>query len=145
LEAYRAYHDGMELYIKGEQTDALPHFYRAAALDSTFIIPLIYAAYCHLNLGDMPRVDSLLMVVNEHRERLPAYERYMADGLRAAWHGDLLEAYRAYRSAAELAPGSKAVYNYAYQARRLNRPQEAVDALKELDPERCEGGSGIGR
>lgn len=136
LEAYRAYHDGMELYIKGEQTDAIRHFYRAAVLDSTFIIPLIYAAYCHYNLRNGPQVDSLLTIVNEHRDELPAYERYMADAMRAGNRGERLESYRAYRSAGELAPGSKAVYNYAFAAQQLNRPQEAIDVLGQLDPER---------
>jgi hypothetical protein len=40
------------------------------------------------------------------------------------------------RRAAELAPGSKAAYNQGWIAVRLNRPQEAIDALLTLDPKR---------
>jgi tetratricopeptide (TPR) repeat protein len=50
--------------------------------------------------------------------------------------GDNEEALRAIRRAAELAPGSKAVFNRAWIAIRVNRPQEAIEALLSLDPER---------
>ncbi len=40
------------------------------------------------------------------------------------------------RRAAEMAPASKAVFNWASSARIAERPQEAIDALRGLDPDR---------
>jgi tetratricopeptide (TPR) repeat protein len=136
FEAYQQYSDGLDLYVRREYAAAIPHFYEAASLDSTFTAPLILAAFCLSNIGRRAEEDSVLRVVERFREQLPPYDRYSVDALRANMTGDHAGAYRAYRSAAELAPGSKLVYNYAREARRINRPREAVRALEQLNPER---------
>jgi len=137
LAAYRAFDEGLQLYmLSAHDPGAIPHFYRAFALDSSFITPLFYATHVHNNSGQWTTADSLVAIVERFRNRLSAYDRYWLDYLKAHLAGDSQAALLAIRRAAELAPGSKAVYNRARQALHNNRPQEAVDALLTLDPER---------
>ncbi len=139
-EAYQAFDDGMRVYLRtgysSESLEPLPHFYRAFELDTTFVTPLIYAAISHGNGGEWAQMDSLLGTLERLRNRLSEYDRHWLDFLRGWLDGDLAETLRAIRRAAELAPGSKAVFNWGRAARVNNRPQEAIDALLSLDPER---------
>jgi tetratricopeptide (TPR) repeat protein/tRNA A-37 threonylcarbamoyl transferase component Bud32 len=138
FEAYREFGQGLELYIRsgGGDRNAIPHFHRAFELDTTFVTPLIYATLAHNNDGQWAQSDSLIGILGQYRAQLSDYDRHWLDYLTARLEGDNPEALRAIRRAAELAPGSKAVYNTAYIANRANRPQEAIDALLSLDPER---------
>ncbi|UCG87845.1 MAG: protein kinase, partial [Gemmatimonadota bacterium] len=137
LEAYQAFDEGLRLYlVSAHDANAIPHFYRAFALDTSFVIPLFYATLVHNNNGQWTAADSLVDIVERFRNRLSAYDRHWLDYLRAGVEGDNQAALRAIRRAAELAPGSKAVYNRARQALYNNRPQEALDALLTLGPER---------
>ncbi|MGD2121881.1 MAG: serine/threonine-protein kinase [Gemmatimonadota bacterium] len=135
-EAYRAFDEGMRYYIPTEYEEALNYFHRAFELDSTFVTPLIYAVLCYHNRNEWAQSDSLLAILERHREWLSDYDRHWLDYLEAGSRFDNEEALRAIRRAAVLAPGSKAVYNQARAASRVNRPQEAVDALLSLDPRR---------
>jgi tetratricopeptide (TPR) repeat protein len=140
FEAYRAFDNGLVRYLRGHEADgyreASSYFHRAFELDTTFVIPLFYAILVHSNIGQWTQADSLASIVERFRERLSDYDRHWLDYLRARVDDDNLQALRAIRRAAELAPGSKAVYNRAHQALHDNRPQEALDALLSLDPER---------
>jgi tetratricopeptide (TPR) repeat protein/TolB-like protein len=137
LEAYRAFDEGMKLYLNAEFTDAVPHLLRATELDSTFVVPLVYAGFSLANVrGAEARSDSVLGAAIERAQWLPAYDYHMAQAIRASLRGEKGEAYSSYARAAELAPGSKAVYNLALAAERLNRPGETVELLRGLDPER---------
>jgi tRNA A-37 threonylcarbamoyl transferase component Bud32/tetratricopeptide (TPR) repeat protein len=140
FEAYRAFDDGLVQYLQGHGADgyreAFPYFHRAFELDTTFVTPLFYAILVHSNLGQWTQSDSLVGIVERFKDRLSDYDQHWLDYLRARVDGDNSEALRAIRRAAELAPGSKAVYNRAHQALHNNHPQEALDALQSLDPER---------
>jgi len=136
FEAYRAFDEGMVYYQRADDREALPYFQRAFELDTTFVTPLIYATFNCINLTEWVQADSLVGVLEGYRERLSDYDRHWLDYLKARVDGDNAAALAAVRRAAELAPGSKAVYNRAYMAVSNNRPQEAVDALLTLDPAR---------
>jgi tetratricopeptide (TPR) repeat protein len=139
FEAYRAFDEGLGQYLQGTADayrEALPYLYQAFELDTTFVTPLIYATLNHINLTQWAQSDSLVGILEGFRNRLSEYDRHWLDYLTAHVAGDYPEALRAIRRAAELAPGSKAVYNRALMAVRNNRPQEAVDALLSLDPDR---------
>jgi len=103
-------------------------------LDTTFALPLLYVASASSNNVSFEGVDSVLSILNRRRGRLNAFERFWLEALIAT---DAMGTYESFRRAAEIAPGSKLVYNYGNAALvRLNRPQEALDAFMALDPER---------
>ncbi len=141
-QAYREFNQGMEAYLGFRWQDAYAHFERAYELDTTFAVALVYAALGHANvglggnLGQMATTDSIMDVLSERRDQLSDYHRLWVDYLRQTIHADHETALRTIRSAAEMAPGSKAVFNVGYTAWRTSRPQETVDALTSLDPER---------
>jgi len=138
LDAYREFDEGLGIYLKASGIDetAIPHFYRAFSLDTTFVVPLHYAIFTHINLREWAQADSLVGILERFRDRLSDYDRHWLDYLKARVDGDYAAAYAAIHRAAELAPGSKAVYTLAIIAHRLNRPREALGALLSLDPER---------
>ncbi len=136
FEAYRAFNEGMERYIRDEYREALPHFYRAFELDSTFVVSLLFVVINHLNSNQRTQADSVLRVMATYANQLTPYHRAWLEHFQARFDGDNERALGPIRRAAEMAPGSKAVYNYGRWAGRTNRPQELVDALIGLDPER---------
>ena len=136
FDAYREFNQGVEHYLRNEYRAAIPRLYRAFELDSTFAIALLYAAFSHSNLGEPALTDSLAEVVATFRDDLSDYRRHWLDYLQAQLDGDRERALRAIRQAKEIAPGSKAAYNVGYVCQLTNRPQEAIDALATLDPER---------
>jgi tetratricopeptide (TPR) repeat protein len=136
FEAYSSFDNGMVHYLRREYGASVPYFYRALELDTSFVTPLIYAALSHMNLGEWEQVDSLAGILGRFREQLSDYDRHWLEYVRARMEGDHPEALHVMRQAAELAPGSKAVYNQAYSAVFNNRPREAIEALLTLDPER---------
>ncbi len=134
-EAYRAFSDGMDHYVDEEWAAAVPHFAQAYALDSNFIRALLYQAVSHSNLRAYAEADSVLHIAARHRDQLTAYLRHFLDYRLAFLAGDGETQLRAVRRAAEIAPGSKAVFNHALVAWEQNRLREAREILESLDPE----------
>jgi serine/threonine-protein kinase len=136
-ESYRAFDEGMQYYLASDWERAADGFGRAHDLDTTFVLALQYRA---LSEANRPRgaavADSLTRVLTARRGELAQYHQHWLDYQTARLRGDNEAARVAIRQAADLAPGSKAVYNLAYAAQLTNRPREAVDALDTLDPER---------
>jgi tetratricopeptide (TPR) repeat protein len=116
--------------------EAADYFHRAAALDTTFVVPLLWALYAHWNAGDLTKRDSLAHAMSERRDRLTRWERALLDAHLAHVRRDLPAVYRAYARVVEMTPGSEWNFKLAQAAYTLNRPQEAVDLLSQVDPER---------
>ncbi|MFC1559215.1 protein kinase [Gemmatimonadota bacterium] len=135
--AYRAFSDGMDIYARAqdssEQLSAINHFHLAYELDPTFTRPLIYAGFCHWNNNAFAQVDSLLRILDQHRERLNEYDVGWLEYLHGRIRGDLERSLRGARQVAQIAPGSKAEYNVGHIAVFLNRPGEALEAFERLD------------
>jgi tetratricopeptide (TPR) repeat protein len=136
FEAYEAFNAGLERFINRQWQTSLPHFRRALELDSTWVQPILYLALAHINLGDYSDVDSLLHLMGSHGSDLTAYQEAWKENLQAHLKGDREAALIAGRRGSEIAPGSKLVFKTSIEALRTNRPQEAVDALLSLDPDR---------
>jgi tetratricopeptide (TPR) repeat protein/tRNA A-37 threonylcarbamoyl transferase component Bud32 len=136
FQAYQEFSEGMRRYIRGDYANATPSFYRAFDLDSTFLVALLFAAINHNNLSEWAEADSVLEVVAQNRGQLTDYHRHWLEHLQAEVDGDVERSVRAIRQAAEAAPGSKAVYNFALMAGFSNRPRDAIQALESLDPDR---------
>ena len=135
-EAYQLYADGMDAFFSHSLKVAAENFHRAAALDTTFSVPLLWALYAHGNAGNRSAKDSLAHALDERRDRLTRWERALLDAHLANLRGDLPGEYRAYSRVVELTPGSEWNYKLAWTANRLGRPREAVELLSQVDPER---------
>lgn len=134
-EAVRAFADGSEAYIRTDYREALTHFYRAYEIDPSFVIALFEAAVVHSNLGEPEKLDSLMEIVGRSLDRLSPYYQHRVRAVQANLDGDRELGYRESKKAAELAPGTKAVYNQAIYGMYANYPRDARQALLTLDPE----------
>lgn len=133
--AYQAFAQGMEAYVKSDDSAAIVGFDLAHRLDTTFVLPVLYQSFSRSNLGDYARADSLLGVVAPYRDRLNQYDRHWMDFRIAQLNGRDAEALAAIRQAADLAPTSKASYNFAVQAYEARQPFPAESALRTLSPD----------
>jgi tRNA A-37 threonylcarbamoyl transferase component Bud32/tetratricopeptide (TPR) repeat protein/TolB-like protein len=138
FHAYRAHAEGMERFIAGDWRSAIPFFMEAADHDSTFTVPLLYAAISLGNMGSNAPVDSILARLRPRRHLLGEFEQIGFAMLDTSLRGDHAAHYRAHLRAPEIAPGTLAHWGLANAAMRINRPREALRTLGELDPERGE-------
>jgi predicted Zn-dependent protease len=109
---------------------------QAAALDSTFTVPLIWALRSMINAIDVVRAESVAHVLETRRPSLAPWDRAMLDHSLAELRENLPEAYAAMRRVVELAPNSEWELELAYWALVVNRPNEAIARLRRIDPER---------
>jgi len=134
-DAYQAFSEGMQSYVRGEYDSAIPAFERAYARDSTFVLALLYASFSYMNRRDYSLADSVLRIVARDRERLSDYNRSWLDYQTADLSGDVPGALAAIRRAAEIAPTSKAPYNFASAAFEARMPFAAESTLRRLSPD----------
>jgi DNA-binding SARP family transcriptional activator len=135
LEAYRAYVDGMEDFIRGNWPNALDQFRAAAELAPAYALPRIVSAIAHWNLEQLPQARAIADEATTLRSSLGRFERAVLDMVLAWLDGDWAKAHAAARIQAELAPGSIPHFQVAEEARRLGRPRETREVLSRLDPE----------
>ncbi len=144
-DAYEAYTEGLEAYLREDWAEAARHFDRAVAADPTFSRARLWAAqtYFVIALFVSPassphaKAESLIAPLVEARGQLGRYERCRLDFVLAVGRGNLAAGYDAARCLAQAARGSDdAQREVALFALRLNRPGEAIALLRELDPDR---------
>jgi DNA-binding SARP family transcriptional activator len=135
LEAYRAYMEGLEQFIRGRWRPALDHFLRASEAAPDYALPRVVQAIVHWNLDELPEAEDTARKAAAMRHRLGPFEAAVLDMVRSWLVGDWLGALEAVRIQAGLAPGSLPHYQVAEEARRLNRPEESRSVLLRLDPE----------
>ena len=134
-EAYQAFSQGMDAYLQSNYRLALAAFEAASAADSTFVLPLLYGAFCYIDLSEFGKGDSLLRVLQQDRSRLTAYDQHWLDYQFAELQGKDQQALAAIRAAAQMAPASKATYNFAVRALEARQPVVAESALRSLSPD----------
>jgi tetratricopeptide (TPR) repeat protein len=131
-EAYRAYAQGMDVFLRGEFPQAIPFFLRANAIDSTFRDPLLWVVQSLFNIGRVAEADSMVVRIGRSRELLsPGLQASLdrlAEDLRGNWEASL----RASRALARIAPHSEAQLFVEQSAYFAGRPREAVGAGREL-------------
>jgi serine/threonine protein kinase/tetratricopeptide (TPR) repeat protein len=136
-EAYLQYMQGIELFTKKvDYAGSIPYYKRAYALDTTFILPLLDACAAYSNLGQYAQTDSLIKILEPRRANLSPLQQLSLDLTRANLAGDLMAGLAGARAYLKLASSSMTFYYLGYAAVKVNRPKEAVEALKKVDPER---------
>jgi len=134
-EAYLAFGDGLDAFDRGEaDRSAVDPFLRAYAFDTSFTLPLIYAAWTLSAAGKQLRADSILKLVATRHETLAPFDRALLDWLMAGHRHDRVASYEAALVVAELAPQSNfAAVELPFAALAINRPHHARRLLEHLD------------
>jgi tetratricopeptide (TPR) repeat protein len=137
FEAYRELVDARDAANRFDHTTAVAHYLRAAAMDSSYMYPMVAAVDSYYRLGQCDVVDSLAAVLRERRDRLTPYEAYSVDEVGAQCRGAWEAAYRAAKRKEELAPRSEiSRYGVAVAALAVGRPAETVAVLDAVENER---------
>jgi len=136
-DAYLAFSTGVEtLYPGRDARAALPYFQRAVALDSTYALPLIWAAWAHSGTA-LDQCDSTALIARRLAGmRLTRLEQMQIDRVMARCRGDLAAAYALGRALTEAVPHSELMWEqFARDALDFDRPREAVTILERLHPD----------
>ena len=137
-EAYLAFAEGLDAFMRSQpDRDMLAPFLRAYALDTSFTLPLLYAAWGLSGGGHHVRADSILGLLVPRRATLASFDRALLDYLVAAHRRDRTASYAAALAVAEIAPQSDiAAVGLPYAALAINRPYRAREILERVHPER---------
>ncbi len=133
-EAYQEYIEGMSRFMRLEQREGIVHLSRAAAVDTAFVTPLLFAAFAHTTIGEWAAADSLAAVVARSRDRLAPFDRHLLDWVEALTRGDYRAGLTAARHAAETSGGAEPLSLVGLTALMANRPRETLAAFGQLDP-----------
>ena len=136
-DAYRAFSAGVEIFYGGRRArDALPYFQRAAALDSTYAQPLIWAAWAYGGTA-LDQCDSTAVLAKRLAGmNLTPLEQLQIDRVMARCRGDLAAAYALGKRLTDALPRSELMWEQlARDALDFNRPREAVTILERLHPD----------
>jgi serine/threonine-protein kinase len=138
-EAYQLFAQGLDAYFgavtSGEDRDAgmltaADYFRRAADLDSTYALPLLWEVYAHMNRFDREGIDSTLDDLTGRRDALTRWEQNLLDALLADREGNDLRRYAALSRVVAMTPGSEWNYKLAQVAYDLGRYEEAATLLE---------------
>lgn len=135
FEAYAEFVEGIELHTHDKPREAIPHFLGAAALDSTFTMASLWAAFAYGNSGQGALRDSIGQALNRRRAQLAPLDRLLLDFQLAFYRRDYHSALEAMRRFVEIAPGSEFLYKAGSAALGAGRPREAIEFLTQADPE----------
>jgi tetratricopeptide (TPR) repeat protein len=132
FESYQEFQIGVDLFGK-DYAQSFLHFERAAKLDPDFIQPKVWIAVGYANLENYTKADEILRILNQNREQLSPFDRYILDWSMAANQGRSEEALRYMRMAEKLAPKDYTInYIVGVDELRLNRPQNTVDTFSKF-------------
>jgi tetratricopeptide (TPR) repeat protein/predicted Ser/Thr protein kinase len=134
-EAYKEFLEGFKSFNNYDNNQALDHFLRAAAFDPDYSQSKLWAAMAFMNLTQYANAEPLVREVEKSREKFIPYDRYTLDLVKGWLHGDFLGAYRGQVQIAQLALVPAEQCGAGMWALLVNRPQEAIDFIKPIDPE----------
>ena len=137
FEAYQEYIIGLEAFQQDEGL-ALQHFKVAAARDTTFALPLIWAYFALRNAGRVAEADSVTALLVKRRSFLgPLEELWLRYFLATNTDEVVLLALRG----ARMAPGSNWSMAAGVALHGRNRMREALQYFRAVDPEHGWAGS----
>jgi DNA-binding SARP family transcriptional activator/TolB-like protein len=156
-QAYAEFAEGMDLFVQASYeefmrpsngrpmyTEAAARFERAASLDSTYTMPVLWTAFAWY-ASDRERAQKAGESIERLRSRMPPAERAMADYIIFILANDRLadrelsaerleRYYQLAKRAAQYAPDSEWLWKYARAARNTGRLHEALAALDQVNP-----------
>ena len=88
LDAWKHYSSGVDLLNRYQVNEAMPHFDRAIALDSTFIAAYLKLCPLYLRLDKRGQAYKLFEKLQTIQEKATAQERYQIDILAARFNND---------------------------------------------------------
>jgi len=133
-EAYLEMTRGDDLFHRRHEFDsATTHFLNAFRIDSTAVLPLHFASIAQSGVGNIAKADSLISLAEEHDMFMTSLGSTFARAVRAQIHGDWHSSYREHKEIAAHLPW----FNFpaGFAAIFSNRPYEAIDALRKIDPD----------
>jgi TolB-like protein len=135
FDSYREFLIAMQFHFRYDEEHALPHFERAAALDTTFWQAHLWTGMEYGNLMQVDRMDSTFRRVERFRAWLSPYDQANLDYFNRSFvWGHWNEGHDAALRMARLAPdAAHPLYAIARTALALNRPREAVAAMSRMD------------
>src|SRR6266513_1264590 len=74
--AYQEFIQGLDRMVQFDSRGAIGHFRRAAQEDTTFRLPLIFAAHEHMDLGEFATADSIAHAVERSPGRLSPLDQH---------------------------------------------------------------------
>jgi tetratricopeptide (TPR) repeat protein len=134
--AYQEFIQGLDRMVQFDSRGAIGHFRRAAQEDTTFRLPLIFAAHEHMDLGEFATADSIAHAVDRSPGRLSPLDQHYLTWLLVQLRGDRQRALETAREMVAIAPNSEVLWLVAQCALALNRPREMIAALTSLGPDR---------
>jgi tetratricopeptide (TPR) repeat protein len=136
-EAYLAWVDGVDRFSHRDFAGSVAPLMRAAALDSTFVAPALWAGAALGNSGNNQRADSVFKSLASKRLTFAPLDRGLFDVWVAHLNGDMPGEYAAAHEMLAASPGSElALFLAGLSAIYVNRPGEAVRILRRIPVER---------
>jgi len=133
--ALQEYNAGMDSFTKLEYDKAIKHFNIAIELESDFVLPMLTSAWIHYNLMEYARSDSLVRKIKSIKQPVGPLNQNLLDCLAARLKGDYFRALSASRKSAHISPSGGSYLQLGLDAIYCNRPREAINAFKNLDPQ----------
>jgi len=132
LAAYQEYILGLDTFVGINEIQAVPHFIRAAQLDTTWGLPLVWAAFAYGNAGETRALDSVVVALEKRRKFLGQLEElHLQDFQTTDEDAKLLINVQG----AKLSPGSTWSMGAGNDMHNRNRMREAVAYYRQIDPE----------
>jgi len=132
-KAFQEFTQGYAFFHRDDYRSAIPCFQRAARIDSSFFLARVYLSVAYGNLGEYAVSDSIATSLDKFRDRFTDYERSMLDWSQSSNRGNNEAAYRAAVQMRTLAPNATNTYLSALHAAVLNRPQQTITLLNQID------------
>jgi len=133
-DAYRVFERGVERFNALDYAAASTAFMESWQRDTTFAIPLVYAANSYMNHSEYARAESLVAAMRTRTTHLNHYYELTLRYIEAMLAGDASKALELARQATAAAPGGRAQYNLASIALSIGRVDEALATLYGIDP-----------
>ena len=134
LAAYRLYAEGLQLDLQLKREAAIPLLERAVELDPGFAMAHARLGWIQENLGQVSESSSSFDAAFAHRERLPARERYLVEGLHFAQSWDRYHrAVESFEAALALDPSlHSARHQLATVLAKMERVDDAMEHWQRL-------------